>query len=117
MAEFQEVMRQFNRMCGACAGCYNCPLQEPDGADLCSISTFVNDSEHIEREIMKWAVEHPEPKYPTFAEWLNSIGVIIGTVPLHLPNVPVNVCQAGEKMFESIPADIAEKLGIKPKEI
>lgn len=59
--EFQEVMKQFDRMCKTNAGCFDCPLHEQDGvSDRCSIGAFVNDSKRIEREIMAWAVEHPE---------------------------------------------------------
>ena len=45
---------------------------------------------------MEWAEAHPEPEYPTWVEWFNSMG--------------------GVDCGEPIPADIAEKLGIKPKE-
>ena len=62
------------------------------------------------------AAEHPEPVYPTWAEWLNSIGVIIGERPFPALNIPVYVYQASTKMLEPIPADIAEKLGVTPKE-
>lgn len=116
MSEFSVVMSQFDRMCKASVGCINCPLHEPDGVDRCSIGAFINDSERIERDVMKWATEHPEPEYPTFAEWLNSIGVTISDRPFPAPNIPVYVFQVGAKMFEPIPADLAEKLGIEPKE-
>lgn len=127
MAEFQEVMRQFDRMCKANAGCYNCPLHEPDGiSDNCSIGAFVNGSERIEREVMDWAAEHPEPVYPTWEEWLTDMGVFeplssnpnmiqknVGQVQLN--GIPVYAMPT-TKVFVPIPADIAEKLGIQPKE-
>lgn len=109
MAEFSEVMRQFDRMCKANAGCFNCPLHEPDGvSDRCSIGAFINDSERIEREIMCWAAENPEPGYPTWGEWF-------------LRTCQVPVTKEGENDFwrtlnSRIPADIAQKLGIEPKE-
>jgi len=107
MADFVDVLRQFDRMCKANAGCFNCPLHEQDGvSDRCSIGAFVNDSERIEREVMKWAAEHPEPKYQSWGEWLSEIGVF--------------QCEDGEWRFakanDPIPADIAQKLGIEPKE-
>ena len=109
MAEFVDVLRQFDRMCKSNAGCFNCPLHEPDGvSDRCSIGAFINDSERIEREVMSWAAEHPEPVYPTFREWLISIGVI-GQMYTHS-------VIADKLAMTPIPADIAQKLGIEPKE-
>ena len=108
MAEFGEVLRQFDRMCKANAGCYNCPLHKPDSvSDECSIGAFVNNYERIEREVMKWAAEHPEPVYPTWQDFLEKYGLgefVTGTARL----VWLRETR--------IPADIAEKLGIQPKE-
>lgn len=104
MADFVDVLRQFDRMCKANAGCFNCPLHKPDGvSDGCSIGAFVNDSERIEREVMKWAAEHPEPVYPTVYEWLVSIGLLGSDM------------WAMSDLYKPIPAEIAEKLGIQPK--
>lgn len=124
MADFVDVLRQFNRMCKANAGCSNCPLHEQDGvSDRCSIGAFVNDSERIEREVMKWAAEHPEPVYPTWEEWLQSVDVMESAEHIK------NRCQCEllidgivahaiptRKVLEPIPADIAQKLGLQPKE-
>lgn len=108
VAEFQEIMQQFNRMCKASAGCLGCPLHEQDGVDRCSVGAFINDSEHIEREVMAWAAEHPEPVYPTWGEWLCNIGLIHDCT---------DVVEMVHRLFHnSIPADIAQKLGIEPKE-
>ena len=110
MAEFQEVMRQYGRMCTAHAGCIDCPLHKPDGvSDRCNIGAFVNDSEYIEREIMKWAAEHPEPVYMTWGEWF-----------LRTRQVPmINGCDNDwlGLISSHIPAEFAEKLGIKPKKV
>lgn len=123
MAEFKDVAKELERMCNtyhAARKCNTdkCPIY---CEDLCYAPAMVHvhgdDACKLEKVVMSWAAEHPEPKYPTFAEWLNSIGVIIGDVPLPLPNIPVYVYQAGAKMFEPIPSDIAEKLGIEPKEV
>ncbi len=112
MAEFVDVLRQFDRMCKANAGCFNCPLHNPDGvSDECSIGAFVNDPERIECEVMKWAAEHPEPVYPTWYAWLANMCV----VPIELPpDQAVMVTDIG--LLKKIPADVAEKLGIEPKE-
>lgn len=104
MAEFQEVMRQFGRMCAE-AGCSRCPLHDRDGTtDGCSMAKFINEPKIIEDKIVEWAAEHPEPVYPTWYRWLIMMGAV-GSV---------------EDLFSDlqrpIPADIAERLGIKPKE-
>ena len=123
MAEFQVVMKQVKRMCkefgNDCAGCglasSHCPLgpipQNWDGVN------FAN----VERIVMDWAAKHPEPRYPTWKEWQDT-------------NFPNNDALMRPCIFESeeyfgcskleigcekcmnkpIPADIAEKLGIKP---
>lgn len=109
MAEFVDVLRQFDRMCKANAGCFNCPLHDPDGvSDRCSIGAFINDSERIEREVMSWAAEHPEPVYPTIAKYLEQFGITIrrdGTLE-------ADFFKANEPMSETL----AKKLGLEPKE-
>jgi len=114
MAEFVDVLRQFDRMCKANTGCFKCPLHEQDGvSDGCSIGAFVNDSERIERVVMTWAAEHPEPVYPTWGEWLLEQGVIrAGTESRN----GFTYQTVTDKLFAQIDADIAEKLGIPPKE-
>ena len=113
MAEFQEVMRQWKRMCdtyttddaaNCCKGCRmagrGCgAIYETDNAD----------PDVIERETMTWAAEHPEPKYPTWYEWLVSVGVL-GI------NKDRDCIMLKPELRHPIPADIAEKLGIEPKE-
>jgi hypothetical protein len=124
MAEFVDVLRQFDRMCKENAGCFNCPLHEPDGvSDRCSIGAFVNDSERIEREVMKWAKEHPEPVYPTWREWLIKLGIVSFEPDFRVlldasPTTLANTVKAyiNEEGSKPIPVDIAEKLGIEPKE-
>ena len=106
MAEFCKVMRQFDRMCKAHAGCIDCPL-----AIECSISSFIEKPEYIEREVMAWAAEHPEPVYPTWGEWLMQFDVM-GRTCQDMPNPYF----ANDKAASPIPADIAQKLGIEPKE-
>ena len=108
MAEFSEIMRQFDRMCKAHAGCVDCPLAIKGTVETkCSISSFVEEPEYIEREVTAWAAEHPEPKYQSWGEWLSEIGVF--------------QCEDGEWRFakanDPIPADIAQMLGLQPKEV
>ena len=72
-------------------------------------------ADEIKQTIITWAKENPEPVYPTFAEWLNSIGVAISDRPFLSPSIPVLVFQVNEKMFEPIPEKLAKKLELKAK--
>ena len=123
MAEFQEVMRQAKRMCKASGDtCLSCPA---DGGGICAfIRTPWNLTEEkiaeTEKTVMDWAAKNPESRYPTWKEWQDT-------------NFPNNDALMRPCIFESeeyfnckqeigcekcmnkpIPADIAEKLGIKP---
>lgn len=121
MAEFSEVMRQWRRFCKSHSNCGEC---EFDGKGICG-EAHLTDIPYadIELRIMAWAAEHPDPVYPTWEKWLQSVGVmessdgllkrikgqlLIDGIPAHaIPTI---------KVLDPIPADIAEKLGIEPKE-
>jgi len=117
VAEFAEVMRQWVRAKIANSG---------GDMPLCSVQAKCIDAieiKKIEQEVMAWAEENPEPVYPTWEEWLNSLGLIMqkeGTFTeyrlneIHSEIMQVNVLTS--KGDQHIPADIAEKLGIEPKE-
>ena len=105
MSEFQEVMRQWGRYCKGYTenhndDCDGCPF-EING----SCNSYAKDNaqyaEQIEKHVMAWANEHPEPVYPTWYRWLIMMGAISSV----------------EDMFSdlqhTIPADIAERLGIE----
>ena len=95
MSEFHDVMTKWRRMCEA-HRCSKCPLNY---AVCCVSDPYLRtdvDIETLEELITNWE-EHPEPVYPTWFEWLCSIGV-------------------WNKASDPIPANIAQKLGIKPKE-
>ena len=105
--EFAEVMRNWKRMCNTMNRCDECPLidtscwaEQPDG--------LIDDFNAREERIIKWATANPEPVYPTFREWLISIGVI--------DNMYIHSVIADILAVTPIPADIAQKLGIDPKE-
>lgn len=118
--EFLEVMRQARRMCGGFDACGECIARDycigEDPRD-CDDDTARKFEEIVE----DWAAEHPEPKYPTWKEWHGAT----------FPNAKEEVCPCWFMMDEDtgcyeyekcsdcvdrpIPADIAEKLGIKPK--
>ena len=100
MAEFAEVMRQWVRVRKATASSAEenvlsvYPLEEYDDALIAD----------IEKNVMQWAAEHPEPVYPTWGEWLNTYGVVSDNF------------FSNAKMLDPIPADLAQKLGVEPKE-
>lgn len=124
MSEFSKVIHEWRRMCdyffdGAEWACNkDCPLCE---YKICleknplPLEITQELSDEIAQTIMIWAKENPEPVYPTFAEWLNSIGVAISDRPFPAPNIPVLVFQVNEKMFKPIPEKLAKKLELKPK--
>ena len=116
IVEFVEVMKQWRRMCKAqddtiCGACSSCPMGD-DGKSCTAVyedEFEAVDFAHIEQTVTEWAAEHPEPKYPTWLEFVK--------------------CKKSEGRIEEtdndfvkwmaetpIPADIAEKLGIEPKE-
>lgn len=127
MAEFVEVMRTAKRMCESMGDCdVICPFH-----DMCSDYSWLhiapayineNDLAKCEAAIMKWGAENPEFRYPTWREWQkknfpNAGGIMcpcsfIGTIDANCA-----VQSSCEKCSNHpIPAEIAEKLGIEPKE-
>ena len=136
---FQEVMKEWNRMCKAiqesnrsrnmsgfnylpCSGCTlnTKGCKSPD----------IEDISIVEEEVMRWAALHSEHVYPTWLEWLEKQGICVerikdyrreyGMTEVIWSNFSVNgniayIVKQG-KANEAIPADIAEKLGLKPKE-
>ena len=99
-------MRQWGRLCTQhcaenaddCDGC----LLGGTRADVCGSYAKDNaeDAKELERLVMEWAAEHPEPVYPTWAEYLMHVYQDVSYARI---------------LGETIPADIAEKLGIEPK--
>ena len=121
MAEFVEVMKQARRMCKSIDDCADCPL-----TDLCYFDKYLKeyDGSLIQQEavIMKWAAENPELRFPTWREWQRE----------HFPDGAKMICpceyiswtdahcctneDCSDCRNQPIPDDIAQKLGIKPKE-
>ena len=117
MAEFQEVMRDWRRMCKTQEDstdidetCETCPLKP----GCTAIYDGDMDYAHVESVVTQWAAEHPEPKYPTWLQWLFEMGVMIAD---HSPicNTTYWYVVDDKKVNQPIPADIAQKLGIEPK--
>ena len=117
MADFVQTMKDWKRMCNvmgqedeynACEKCglgmFGCPAiyeKECDDADW----------KHVEKVVVPWAAEHPEPVYPTWVEYLVGIGVIPHEIRLETADALMDT-----HLLKPIPADIAQKLGIEPKE-
>ena len=123
MDEFVQTMKNWHRMCKTYTTedescCYGCPV-----VDLaehgCGAIFEVEDStdwERYEGAIREWAAEHPEPVYPTWGEWLEKQGVV---KTVFSPRYEEDGASYYAPMYEitnPIPAEIAEKLGIEPKE-
>ena len=131
MAEFTEVMRQAKRMCSSFGEgcCDDCPLNSAIQVDtdcyrnlcICVAGGFEEAYKLIEERVMQWAAEHPEPVYPTWREWQNSTfpDAEIDITPCTFGSRDRFKCDyktCTECTEQQIPAAIAEKLGIKPKE-
>lgn len=102
MAEFSEVMRETQRMCDyrrkRGLKCNDCDAVHICGLKIryVGLDTLCADADAV----MAWAAEHPDPVYPSWYEYLT------------------DTYHATWNMIKDklIPADIAEKLGIEPKE-
>ena len=128
MFEFAEVMRQWKRMCmamddrekaGEGYACDLCPLLGCGAVyEMSQNHDWGEDAEYV----MSWAKEHPEPVYPTWREYLQEQGVLdVEYIPAASSTTStsksyVQTVKTLAPFYRSIPADIAEKLGIEPKE-
>lgn len=122
MSEFTDVMRQARRMCKTQEDCESCPLWNTANFFCKLDTTCYSDDSAIENIIMQWAAKHPEPVYPTWAEWQDSTfpNATVRIRPCwFIPKNP-RMCNTLENCYgccnRPIPAEIADKLGIKPKE-
>lgn len=131
MAEFAEVMQQAHRMCKA-HNCGDCPMRNIGVVGECELRIGAKYTYEellvIEQTVMQWAKEHSEPQYPTWKEWQEENFPDIGS-----KLKPCNFMMAGKWLNiiggscdcltcddcirQPIPADIAKKLGIRPKEV
>lgn len=131
MSDFENTMRAWRRMCveykklygSEC--CMHCSL---DGLKSCGGIWGIKDVAYgeIEEKVKAWAAENPEPQYPTWVEWLEEMGLTrrsvtvgrlfnaIGTDSTQESTIPF-IVMLSSNACNPIPADIAEKLGLKPK--
>lgn len=106
MAEFIGVVYTIQRICkradGRCPACILGEFACPNNVrfDTTDEAAF----RELEDVVTKWAEENPEPVYPAWRDWLRS------QYPMMGPYTMTDILEA------PIPADIAEKLGIEPKE-
>ena len=115
MSDFTQTMKDWRRMCKAHEHCVGCPLEK---YDIGCLNKEEMDYDVMERVIDEWAKQHPEPKYPTWGEWLIRQG-LVNAIPYWSPSIPsgnTTITCLSNKALYPIPADIAEKLGIRPKE-
>ena len=110
MAEFVKTMKDWMRMCEHCdrnekIGCV------VNGSVCAGFRKMIDeiDLEVVEAKVTVWAAEHPEPVYPTWWSWLINEGVI--------EKGSTYTGAFDQLKTKSIPADIAEKLGVEPKEV
>ena len=134
MADFQQTMRDWRRMCKTYTTydddescCDGCPIMKLAYSEHSCDAIFSDwaksaDWQDVETIITQWAAEHPEPKYPTWREWLIGLGVISFRSDFNKLVDPattvtnVFVACLNDKASEPISAEIAQKLGLKPKE-
>lgn len=119
MAEFVQTMKEMKRMCVHFRPtCNGCPLCIEKGTDeFCGERPLdiLSDPALVEAAVMQWAAEHPEPVYPTWGEWFVEHGDLVdgwqnATNAAWMANTALSI------FMKSIHADIAQKLGIEPKE-
>lgn len=130
MAEFQVVMKQAKRMCESygddCARCALYRRGEECLFDCPPNAWNVNAQSDVERIVMDWAEKHPEPRYPSWNEAWKQLfpDAEESFAPCLKRMLPAEqthkycavytnpLCK--ECRSQPIPADIAERLGIKP---
>lgn len=122
MAQFVEVMKQAKRMCtahGSMCSTNNCQL---DSGEACRLNVDLDgeDYNELERIIMDWAAGHPEPVYPSWEEGWRQLFPDAKCTPCpdnfgfrySVPNCAYLAC--ADCKSTPMPAEVAEKLGIKP---
>lgn len=102
-------------------GCDKCPagkLRSANGVCLVRRIAKVDNCEEQIEGLRAWAAEHPAPRYPTWSEWQHSMFPDAGADmhPCCFMSHKKSNCKwssCDECCKRTIPADIAEKLGIR----
>lgn len=112
MAEFQEVVNEFHRLCKFYdVNCDDCPIRTASLGTMFTCARYITEyPDEAERIIMKWVKDNPRPIYPSWYEYLTSINVVSKELP---PDKALLVYDLG-LLNEMSPA-IAEQIGVKPK--
>ena len=104
-------------------GCDKCPagrLRSANGVCLVRRIANVDNCEEQIEGLRAWAAEHPVLRYPTWREWQERMFPDAGNDmnPCSFLSYTECRCKGWSTCYECrerpIPADIAEKLGIKP---
>ena len=118
MAEFVKTMKDWMRMCEHCdrnekIGCV------VNGSVCAGFRKMIDeiDLEVVEAKVTAWAAEHPEPVYPTWGEWLEKQGVVKTVLSPRYEENGASYYTSIYEITNPIPADIAEKLELQPKEV
>lgn len=116
MAEFVEVMRKIRELCNERTECAGCIMME-DISCGASFGSPCLPVEEIERRVAQW--EAAKAKYPSWAEAWRQLFPESKNSPCPKVCFGVGVCDGNCRECDErpIPAEIAEKLGIKPKEV
>jgi hypothetical protein len=121
MADFAQTMKDWRRMCSAMkqeneyTACDKCDLQDFDCPAIYLKGCDNANWKHVEDVVKAWAAEHPEPIYELWGEWFEKRGDLIRGWH-NATNIQWIAKTFGRLMCTPIPAEIAQKLGIEPKE-
>lgn len=99
--DFVQTMKDWRRMCEHCDRNekIGCVVNGSVCAGFCKMKDEI-DLEAVETKVAAWAAENPEPVYPSWYEYLTGMYHATWNMIKDKP----------------IPADIAQKIGIEPKE-
>lgn len=114
MSDFVQTMKDWRRMCKAIGGicCEGCKLNVY-GNDCVAVYEGEMDYAKVEKAVTDWAAEHPEPVYPTWYEFMRENKII----PDVLEDCGDYYKTIGKWLVKAtIKHEIAQKLGIEPKE-
>lgn len=131
MAEFQEVMKQKQRMCheNRLTGCKDCGIARINNGQLLYCEDFiVKHPAETESIVMKWAAEHPEPVYPSWDDAWKQLFPDSYAVKMQTDKAPclkyfLSDYECGKWKYplscidcrkQPTPANLAKRLGIEP---
>ena len=119
MAEFVQTMKDWKRMCNAMGqedeytACDKCDLRSFGCPAIYAKECDYADWDHVENVVTAWAAEHQEQVYPTWYEFMRENKII----PDVLEDCGDYYKTIGKWLVKAtIKHDIAEKLGVEPKE-